>query len=64
MKTKFKHRYILGEGYPWALNNPPYKAVVLRKHIRLHLFQELVLPNELFADDLPKYHLVLEKVKP
>jgi len=63
MKTKFKKRYVLGEGYPlYTLENKflglDSTPNVGGKPIKLKL------PNELGYFGGHKYRLVLEKVKP
>lgn len=60
---KFQDRYILGEGYPWAMGKGPYTEVGLTEHNRGTLFQELAFPKKLCGIDVPKYRLVLERVK-
>jgi hypothetical protein len=59
--TKFKNRYVLGEGYPFEderliglLTNPVWD---------LGNIIELSLPDEILGEDGPKYRLVLERVK-
>jgi len=63
-KLKYKRRYVLAEGYPWAFGKSPHKGIALRVRVDMQIFRELHLPEELFDDgSLPKYRLVLERVK-
>lgn len=63
-KDKFKKRYELGEGYPWALGiGAPYVDVRLTKVQRGMAAVPLNWPGELWSVDLPKYRLVLELVE-
>lgn len=62
-KDKFKDRYVLGEGHPWAMGLEPYYEINLHdgpyasdKRIPLKF------PRELWSRDLPKYRLVLERL--
>lgn len=60
---KFKRRYELGEGYPWALGiGAPYTDVRLSKVARGMAAEHLNWPPELWSPDLPKFRLVLERV--
>lgn len=65
--SKFKDRYVLGEGYPWAdglgsVEQPFIKLSLCTKQIGN---EKVVLkyPKELWSNKLPKYRIVLEKVK-
>jgi hypothetical protein len=62
-KKKFKKRYVLGEGYPWAFGeNLPYKQIGLcSKHIGTQLVS-VDFPLELWSNELPRYRLVLERI--
>jgi len=61
-KTKFKNKYVLGEGYPWALGLGPYHSVgVVKGSVGVN-YVPLKFPKELWSSKLPKYQLVLEKV--
>jgi hypothetical protein len=62
MKLKFKKRYILGEGHPWALGVRNYKAIALSKEATGFNPKIINFPKELWEGDVPKYRLVLEIV--
>lgn len=62
-KLKFKRKYILGEGYPWAIGFGKYLQVSMCKKKSGVNMIELNWPAELWSQDIPKYRLVLEKVK-
>lgn len=62
-KPKFKTRYVLGEGYPWALGREPYTLICLVKKSPGADKIELNFPEELWLEDVPKYRLILEKVE-
>lgn len=59
----YKKRYVLAEGYPWAVGTEP--ATDIRMVIRPTgmVPQILKWPVELWRPELPKYRLVLERVK-
>lgn len=59
---EFRERYVLGEGYPWAMGIGPYREVVLSKTSLGLDPQDLNWPDELWRKDLPQYRLVLERV--
>lgn len=64
MSTKFPERIELGEGFPWAMGvGPDYTSVALG--LSNMGFSPVVLnfPRELWARELPKYRLVLEKIE-
>lgn len=67
MAKKFKDRYVLGEGYPWVdgLGNVEFPYMKLSVKKENHGSESLVLmfPKELWDEHLPKYRIVLEKVK-
>jgi hypothetical protein len=64
-KPKFKNRYILAEGYPMpiGLANEPYTDIRMWKENMASEPVPLEWPQELWLKALPKYRLVLEKVK-
>ena len=66
MTTKFKSRYVLGEGYPWATGigtvDSPYDTIVLHRDSMMGQRMQINFPTELWSKDLPKYRLVLERV--
>lgn len=66
MTTKFKDRYVLGEGYPWVtgLGKPdcPYTDVRLWPEPKASKPIEIDWPNELWSEDLPKYRLELVRI--
>ena len=58
----FQDRYVLGEGYPWALGAKKYTDICLVKdNIGVN---KVILdwPIDLWIKDLPRYRLVLEKI--
>lgn len=62
--TKFKNRYILGEGYPWAIGISPFFEINL--HEGPNIIDERIKldwPDELWSRGLPRYCLVLERVE-
>jgi len=61
-KPKYKKRYVLGEGRPSFYYNRELAGVVGPNH-RSFLIG-LIIADELEDEDVPKYRLVLEKVKP
>ena len=63
MKKKFKKRYILGAGYPWAMGTGPYREICL-SNLQISPDKiELDWPEELWDTALPQYRLVLERVE-
>lgn len=66
MTTKFKKRYVLGEGYPYVtgLGRPdcPYTDVRLWEEQKASKSIEIDWPEELWSEDLPPYRLVLELI--
>ena len=67
MKVKFKKRYVLGIGYPWAMGiGPAYKEICLSSGKKGPTGLDRVTldwPAELWSEDLPQYRLVLERVE-
>ena len=61
-ETKFKRRYVVGEGRPHFYYNRELVGVVGPKS-RSFLIG-LSVAAELESEDVPKYRLVLERVKP
>ncbi len=61
-KSIFKNKYVLGEGYPWALGTGPYKEIALSNTAVGMSFIPLEFPKELWRADTPRYRLVLEVV--
>jgi len=59
---KFKDRYVLGEGYPWTDKNLK-RWMCIRKCIPYTYGKELDWPKEFWDFDVPKYRLILERVK-
>lgn len=57
--TKFKDRYVLGEGYPHKY----YDAVGVRSSRDFAGPLDLKWPKEFRSEGLPKYRLVLERVE-
>ena len=61
---KFKKRYVLATGYPWALGiREPYKTILMTKSQVGVSPIELDWPEELWANTVPEYRLILERVK-
>jgi hypothetical protein len=63
MKNKFKDKYVLAEGYPWTYNTYTNILIGMNKDAIGITPIELNMPNELWDKDVPKYKLVLEKIK-
>jgi len=61
--TKFKKRYVLGTGYPWAIGTETYKNIALARETFGVDFVPINFPTELWSKDLPQYRLVLERVE-
>lgn len=61
-KPKFKKKYVLGEGYPWALGVEKHKETSMVDRTKGVSPIVLDWPEELWSADVPKYRLVLEKV--
>jgi len=61
-KTKFRKRYVLGEGHPEFYYASELVGMVYSDH--RHYLLKIDVPPELLGFDIPKYRLVLEKVKP
>lgn len=63
MSTKFKDRYVLGEGYP--LTSFDEQWVSLLSVYKPSRILGLVWPDEFYTDEdeSPKYRLVLERVE-
>jgi hypothetical protein len=59
---KFQKRYVLGEGFPWAIGTAPYKEIGLSQSQLGVLLNALYFPSELWSKDVPRYRLVLERV--
>lgn len=60
--NRFKDRYILGEGYPWT-DKILKRWMCVRKSIPYTYGKELDWPEEFWDFDVPKYRLVLERVR-
>lgn len=63
MKNKFKDKYVLGVGYPWIYGYENYIQVGINKNAMGCIPIELNIPKELWNKDVPKYKLVLERIK-
>jgi hypothetical protein len=62
-KTAFKKRYVLAEGYPYALGTGGYvEAAMCADNTGVNLVR-LDWPKELWSAKLPKYRLVLERME-
>ena len=62
MIVDFKDRYVLEEGYPWAIGIRSYKMITLRDVPIGGVDKSLKWPAELWDKNVPKYKLVLEKI--
>lgn len=63
MKAKYKDRYVLATGYPWALGTDPYTSVEMNMGAKRFVPVHLNFPKELWQEGCPRYRLVLERVK-
>jgi len=63
MKKKFKDRYVLGVGYPWAYGTSNHEQIGINAFPNRNLPIVLAWPYELWERDVPKYRLILERVK-
>lgn len=64
-KLKFKSKYILGEGYPWFYGTNPthFNEIGLNeKPVGVNPVS-MSIPKELGSRELPKYQLILKRVK-
>jgi hypothetical protein len=61
--TKFKKRYVLAKGYPWAFGGGNYKTIGMGKDKFGVNLEPIQFPPELWSVHLPKYRLVLERVR-
>ena len=61
-KNVFKKRYVLGEGFPWALGIKNYKTLGMAMSNKGINYIELNWPIELWWHDCPKFRLVLERI--
>lgn len=60
--SKFKKKYILGTGYPISSGAVTCDKVGLSKNLMEFDRVALIFPDELYAQETPKYRLVLERV--
>ena len=60
-KPKFKNRYVLGTGYPW-ITDLGYVCLWEGRYNSRPIIT-LKVPLEIWSEDIPKFRLVLEKVK-
>lgn len=63
-KPKFAKRYVLGEGYPWPMedNYPglhPYRIAPGKNYRKVLRFPRMLMDTQ----TIPKYRLVLERIK-
>ena len=61
--SKFPDRIELGVGYPWAIGVESYKEIAMLLENTSLIFLDLNFPDILWNSDVPKYKLILEKVK-
>ena len=59
----FKDRYVLGEGYPWPIGIDCYDSIALSESKEYAKFIDLSHIEDLWSPTVPKYRLVLEKIK-
>ena len=59
----FKDRYVLATGYPWAVGTDPIIDIRMVERPTGMVPRLLKWPKELWSPTLPKYRLVLERVK-
>ena len=63
-KPKFKDRYVLGVGYPWIDKDRSVLSLCSNNHDGpKESHEKLISPGEFDDNRIPKYRLVLEKVK-
>jgi hypothetical protein len=62
--AKFPKRVVLATGYPWANGVSPYYEVCVREQALGGGNLQMKWPEVLWDPRLPKYRLVLERVKP
>lgn len=62
--VKFKERYVLATGYPWAtgMKKPYCEVVMVKSQVGMEAI-EIDWPEELWNPNTPKYRLVLERVE-
>jgi len=61
--NKFKRKYILAEGYPWIVTHNQREMIQMEEAAVGHQPVPINWPEELWSNELPKYRLVLERVK-
>lgn len=66
MKKRYKSRYVLGVGYPWfyGINKAYSMEVGINMKLKGYGPIQLKNPIELLDRDVPKFRLILERVKP
>lgn len=62
MAKKFLKKYVLGEGYPWAMGTAEHKEIALSEQAFGFHPVVLLFPKELWDKQLPRYRLVLERI--
>lgn len=62
-QVEFPDEVVLGVGYPWAIGIDKYEQVSLCKAPKGLQFESLAFPKELWHDSIPKYELILRRVK-
>ena len=62
-KPKFQKRYVLGEGYP-NIDSQGIRVSLLQTKDWSSAIMDLKYPDKLVEVNIPKYRLVLERVKP
>jgi hypothetical protein len=64
VSKKFKDTYVLGEGYPWVMGlGPNYRELALCSKPAGGPDMYIKFPIELWDVKVPKYKLVLKRVK-
>lgn len=63
-KPEFPDEVVLGSGYPWALGaRDDHREIALCSKRTGGDFKKLNFPRVLWRNELPKYELILRRVK-
>lgn len=62
-KKVFKDRYVIGEGYPWGYDEKKTMMIGLNYKRAGFNTKQLRFPKVLLGKDIPKYRIVLERIK-
>jgi len=60
---KFKDKYVLAVGYPGVVGMKNYQSIAMYKQKIGYKYSTIKWFNELWDDNVPKYELILRKVK-